>query len=185
MTQQIVTVFYGEQYTGSNGSALVNGIGGSLVSDDGTTLKFFGPDSTFCQLAVGDWAVWFTNPGIQMLGGQANNVYTAQYVNLAAAIASYAPTGSASTLIQSSGGPVAIPASVLGQTANYDVTMSPALPNTSYKPIAHLKGAPTIVSGHSILAVTVLSTTQVRVQVQSAAASLAGAGVYVNAFALV
>lgn len=184
MTIPVVPALYAIQYDGTNGAAVVSALNGNLITDTGTQLDWLGADTFPYTLLLGEWAIWTFTPALNPLGIPVYDAtFAVQYRNLQALVTSLAPTGAGASLVQSSGS-AAVPASVLGQTANYDVTMSPALPDTSYKPVAQLRGAPGIISGHGILSVTVLSTTQVRVSIQSAAASLAGGSVVVTAFAL-
>lgn len=185
MSKQVVPWLHAIQYDGTNGAAVCAALGATLNADDGTQLDFTGADLSPYTLLASQWAVWTYIPGWNPLGIPIYDAtFAVQFADLSAFILSVAPTGSAApTLIQASGS-ASVPASVLGQTANYDVTVSPALPDTSFKPIAQLRGAPGIISGHGIISVTVLSTTQVRVQITSAAASLAGGSVVVTAFAL-
>lgn len=191
MARDVVALLRSDQYTGSNGAALVAQFGGSVVNDDGTTLDFLGPDANLYSLTAGRWVLWTTTPNPQLFMLEVpTSTYNLQFVDLTANTVGLLVSGgggytppAAPALVQASGS-AAVPASLLGQTANYDVTMSPALPDDSFKPIAQLRGAPGIISGHGILSVTVIDADTVRVQINSAAASLAGGSVVVTAFAL-
>lgn len=76
-----------------------------------------------------------------------------------------------------------IPGSVLGATQQITVTLSAAMTNTNFTPMVFLRGAPNILSGHAVTTggVTILSTSSVRVTIQSGVASLAGGSIFVVA----
>lgn len=165
------------QYLSGNGAELVAQLAGStFTSDTGGVLTFTDQGSN----------VQVYNSGTILYRG-ADEVFAgsgdpgAQYFKLIEIIQANAASG---VQLVTRRGSVAIPASTLGQTANYDVTLDGAMPSTPYYPTQEKRGAPTIISGHSLLSMTVLSATQVRLQVQSAPASLAGCTFHVQAQAL-
>lgn len=175
-------------YTGANGAALVANLPGvTILSDNGTTMVVTHVNTGPVSVAIGDRMIMQGNSfsglcAASIYGDLFRDFGALTSTAVTAAAATLGPVLTAAGLKVRAGGPLAVPASVLGQTQNYDVTLTgTAMSNTSYIPWAQLRGAPNIVSGHGILAVTALSATQVRVQVQSGAASLAGANVHVLA----
>ena len=166
------------QYLAGNGAELVAQLAGSsFTSDTGGVLTFTDQGSN----------VQVYNSGAILYRG-ADEVFAgsgdpgAQFFKLIEVIQANAASG---VQLVTRRGSAAIPASVLGNAgANYDITLDGAMPSATYYPTTERHGAPTIISGHSVLSVTPLSATQVRVVVQSAAASLAGCTIRVQAQAL-
>lgn len=83
-----------------------------------------------------------------------------------------------STVAVRSAGVQTAPTLLLGIAQNVDVTLLPAMPNTSFTPYAYAFGAVNL-SGLTINSVTVLSASVVRVNVQTSLASLGGAHIMV------
>lgn len=159
------------QYDGTNGADVVAGLSGAtFASDTGSVLTFDEGGSTYTA-----------NAGDYILRSN-NNVFSGVYGSMSAAVLFVAVP--APELVHAVGGPVSVPASVLGQTQPYTVNLPTAMPSTDYAVVAELRGAPNIVSGHSVLSVTIVDEDTVSVSVQSGAASLAGASLYCTAWAV-
>lgn len=165
-------------YDGTNGSELLAEFGGVLVSDTGTLLTFTAAETEY-EVAVGERIFW---GGPDAFDEVRADLRVFPWATLPGAGLSYHLT-----TVTGSG---AIPASLLGGTQNITVNLAPVaggagavLSGTNYTPITDLRGTPTILSGHAISSTPPLplSSTQVRVTVQSAAASLAGGSVFVVA----
>lgn len=165
----IITDQEGCEYDGTNGAAIVAQFTGcTFTSDTGGQLDFVDSYANPQTFHTGDVLLRINGGafGGAIIGG------------------SLAPAGYrylAEASLAASSGSASVPASLLGQTAVYNVGLSPAMPSTDYVAFPQLLGAPNIVSGHSILSHTIVDEDTVQVTVQSGAASLAGASVYVQA----
>lgn len=163
-------------YDGTNGAALIAAFPGCVLdSDTGSQLDFHNATSEPFTLLVGE-ALSRTAEGA--LDGAWTGPNVAALSALPNLVAGFAPEV---TLVQSVG-VESVPASLLGNPgADYDVDLDAPMPSLAYAAVCELRGAPNIVSGHSILSHSILSVDQVRVRVQSGAASLAGATIHVTA----
>lgn len=169
---EVFQKFSAEKYDGTNGTAVATAVECSVVSDNGTTLVFATNFNDQFTMQLDDWLVWAVtsgSPGIIAIlpDGLFQEIYFP------------APQLSIST------GSEPVPSSTPGGSQNIDVTISPAMPNTDYVPIAMLYGTPDVLPGHSITAVTVLDEETVRVVVQSAPDSISGASAHVVAHELI
>jgi hypothetical protein len=168
-------------YDGTNGTELLSQFQGVLVSDSGTLLRFYaqGDPETVYEVPVG-WRILWGGPDAFEEVAETIRAFPWAVV----------PLAGASYRLVTVTGTGAIPASLLGGQQNITVNLAPVhggagatLNSSVYTPIADMRGTPTILSGHAIVSAPPLplSSTQVRVTVQSAAASLAGGSVFVVA----
>lgn len=165
-------------YDGTNGAELIAELVGSTFTSDVAGVLTFDDHQPLEQQYTAPWYIFRTADGLFGGAGATPD----GYLKLAEIVQRYAADGV--ELVQSVG-TASVPASLLGNSgADYDVTISPAQPSAEFVPIAQLRGAPTILYGHSILSATVIDADTVRVRVQSAAASLAGASILVTAHGL-
>lgn len=178
-----VRVLRSATYDGTNGTEIVNQFGASVLSDTGTVLTYLDNGEEFaCPL--GQRIFWSDSSAGSGFGTDLIpfpwKVLPDPVTGTGAAYALVTVTGSAS-----------VPASLLGGVQTIDVTLAPVagglgrtLSGTVFTPLVSLRGAPNIISGHSIsnlIPPIPLSATSSRVTVISGAASLTGAIVYVVA----
>lgn len=179
-------------YDGTNGASIVAGLNGSVfISDTGSVLTFTDHNFTTQTVLSGRYVV----RGVGQYGGIITAAQFApnsgEYRNLTDFVKGLIPATIVTKLQQhgNASGLVSVPASLGGQTQNYDVTITPSIPAdqlATVRPDAWLRGAPNIISGHCITQIpTVVNATTVRVRVQSGAASLAGTGIEVNFTSLI
>lgn len=170
-------------YDGTNGAEIVAQFSGTVVTDTGSVLVYTsqGEDYT-CPL--NNRIFWSAMDASNGAGPDLIpfpwKVLTEPVTGTGTAYAFVTVTGTGS-----------VPASLLGGVQTVDVTLSPvsggqgrALSGTVYTPLVSLRGAPNILSGHSIsnlLPPLPLSATSARVTVISGVASLAGGVIYVVA----
>jgi hypothetical protein len=178
MTVQVTVRYRADKYDGGNAAAIVAAMQATLIADNGVVMTVEVTGGITYNLNVNDWVVYTINGGTTVI----NVLPTPEFMNFYAEFVE--PGGIDSVTFTQAYGSVSVPASLLGQTQNYDVSLSEAMPSADYVPIASLRGAPNILQGHSILSVTPLDVDTVRVQVQSGAASLAGATIHVTAFSV-
>lgn len=174
----VVLCYQTAQYDGTNGEEICTQFTSTFDYDNGTTLRFLDGDSNQWDVLNGQWLLWVGTSFYAVLDDVPQEPY--QRLIVAEAIeASFGALG----LVKGSGS-TSIPASTLGQTDTYDVTLSQAMPNTSYAFFPQLRGAPSIISGHAILSATIIDSDTVRVTVQSGVGSLSGSSVFVQAWEL-
>lgn len=180
------------QWTGSNAAEIDSAITDLTIdSNVGGVLTVTSSGNQFV-LNTGDWATYWQ--------GFINGIYTnAQYNfyflanavsgDLSTLTSQVSSNTSAITTLQSqvsglgtaavrSAGVQTAPTLLLGIPQNVDVTLLPAMPNTSYTPYAYAFGAVNL-SGLTINSTTVLNASTVRVNVQTSLASLGGAHIMV------
>lgn len=179
MVIQVTTRLFADQYDGTNGAAIVAAMEDAfIVSDNGSVLVIEITGTIQHTINVDEWVVYADNGGTNVLIVCPTPHFEALYSEFVE------PGGIDSVTFTQAAGSSSVAASVLGQTVNHDVNLSESMPSTDYVPIVQLRGAPNVLAGHAILNVTVLDVDTVRVQVQSAALSLAGATVHVTAFSV-
>lgn len=179
-----VSVIRNAIYNGTNGVEILANFGGSVVSDDGTTLVYASLGEEYTA-HLGDRVFW---SAVDASNGAGPDLLTFPWVVYSPTVSGApAPVYALVTVTGSAG----VPASLLGAVQQVDVTLSPVaggsgriLSGTTYTPVVSLRGAPNILSGHSISNLVPplpLSATSTRVTVISGAASLAGGIVHVIA----
>lgn len=170
-------------YDGTNGTELVSQFGGTVISDTGSLLTYQSQGEEYA-CPVGQRIFW-SSP-------DASNGYGPDLVPFPWKVLPAPVTGSGATYaLITVTGTGSVPASLLGAVQTVDVTLAPVaggegrtLSDTVYTPIVTLRGAPNVVSGHSVsnlIPPLPLSATSTRVTVISGAASLAGGIVHVVA----
>lgn len=182
--------YVGAIYDGTNAAELMAQINGAIVSETGGVLTYEASVDPLDQYVVHEGNYLFWN------GDQVSNSFeAANPLPLSDLLISPHVTGGgfqaaggggiqSASFVEStgSGSVAAVP---LGGTQNVDVTLSEDMGGTGYVPDVFLRGTPSVLSGHGITNVTVLSSTQVRVTLSSAVGSLAGGSVFVVARKLV
>lgn len=177
MVAEIVTIWNKQRavkYDGTNGDEVCDVFGLEPDFDDGDVLKFTPTWGEMSQMTVlKDRYVQWTDS----TGGGGNLDFAGTSLTDALLATAWQqlpePTVQAATVIAV--GSAVLTGSLLGETdREIDVTVSPTLSGTGYTPRAWLSGADGILGGHTITGVAVLSASQVRVTVDSGAASPAG-----------
>lgn len=164
--------FSAEMYDGSNGTTVAAIVNCTVVSDNGTTLVIVSSQYDQYTLQLNDWIIWAVtsgSPGITSI--LPDGIFQEIYFP-------------APDLITATGS-TPVPGLSPGGSQDVDVTMSPAMSNVDYVPIAMLRGTPAVLQGHSIASVSVMDETTVRVVVQSTAGSISGSSVDVIAHELI
>lgn len=180
------------QWTGSNAAEVDSSITDLTIDSNVGGVLTVTSNGTQFVLNTGDWAAYWQ--------GYINGIYTNAQFNfyfLANAVtgdlSSMQTTinnnSSAITTLQStvaslgvaavrSAGVQTAPTLLLGVAQNVDVTLLPAMPNTSYTPYSFAFGGVNL-SGLTINSTTVISSSVVRVNLQTSLVSLAGVHVMV------
>lgn len=165
-------------YDGTNGTAIAAALNFTVVSDNGSTLVLQIEPGYTVEISAGSWAHWRVfGEDINFDGVATDAVFSTRFAEL--------DQPAAPALVTASGESEEIDGGGLGgQTQTVDIPIAPALEGTDWVPVATLRGAGTLLSGHGITAVEVLDEETVRVSIGSAPLAAAGASVHVVAHQL-
>lgn len=181
-TQDQVHILRSTVYDGVNGEEIVAQFNGTIIEDTGTLLRYYDEGGSY-SAALGDRVFWTST---EQSAGAQPELFPFPW-RLWPETTSVPVTGYALVTVT---GSAAVPASLLGGQQTLTVNLGPVaggegavLSGTVYTPVADLRGAPNIISGHGIVTggVSVVSPSQVQVVVQSGIGSLAGGTAYVVA----
>lgn len=187
------------QWTGSNAAEIDAAITDLTIDSNVGGVLTVTSSSTQFVLNTGDWATYwqgyingiYTNAQFNFyflanaitsdmtsMQTQVNTNTTAISSNSSAITALQAAMSTLGTAAVRSAGVQTAPTLLLGVAQNVDVTLLPAMPNTSYTPYSFAFGGVNL-SGLTINSTTVINASTVRVNLQTSLVSLAGVHVMV------
>lgn len=158
------------QYTGSNSAEIDSAITDLTIDSESGGVLTVTSSSTQYTVNTGNWIVFWQ--------GYINGVYSNSDFNLF--FIANAVTADASEAVRSAG-VASSPTLLLNTPVDVDVTMVPAMPDSSYSAYSYIFGTGVNLGQVTINSTTVIDSDTVRVNLQTSAASLPGVHILVTA----